>query len=271
MKKIDEKKQEKNKKIIDRIIEIILIIIIILLLLHNCEMIRKNKNMKTPSGNVNIIEIKCDDNKCDTNDGSGGISVDTNTNRYNRNSGNQNAMNDNNSDDTIVPSDNSNNNNPNKGANTNPDEEEPSEDIPIVDDNEFSVLDRNIKWSDSSELKIFSNSFYNFEDKIAPESSNTYQFVVKNSTEYNLKYNMTFTEENTHNINLKYKLKKNNNYIVSEYVSFDQLNLTDQLINSKKNDTFYLEWKWISSSNDTEIGKIQANYKLYIHVEAESV
>ena len=72
-------------------------------------------------------------------------------------------------------------------------------------------------------------------------------------------------------MNLKYKLKKNNSYVISDYVYYDQLNLNDQLLNSKKSDTFYLEWKWVSSDNDTEAGKAQANYKLNINVEAESV
>ena len=70
---------------------------------------------------------------------------------------------------------------------------------------------------------------------------------------------------------MKYKLKKNNTYIVDHYVSFNELNITNQLLNSKDNDTFYLDWKWISSDNDTEAGKNQAKYSLKIDVGAESV
>ena len=74
-------------------------------------------------------------------------------------------------------------------------------------------------------------------------------------------------------MNLKYKLKKNDTYVVSEYSYYNQLNLNEQLLNSKKNDTFYLEWKWVSENDnvDTAAGKAVANYKLHINVEAESV
>ena len=54
---------------------------------------------------------------------------------------------------------------------------------------------------------------YELTDVIAPESSNTYQFVVKNGTEYNLKYKIDFIENNPYQINMKYKLKKNDTSI----------------------------------------------------------
>ena len=41
-------------------------VIIILLLIHNCVLLGRNQNNvpRTPNGNIDIIEIKCDDNKC---------------------------------------------------------------------------------------------------------------------------------------------------------------------------------------------------------------
>ena len=51
----------------DMIIKIVLVIIIILLLIHNCSLLKKNngnQNNVVPNGNIDIIEIKCDDNKC---------------------------------------------------------------------------------------------------------------------------------------------------------------------------------------------------------------
>ena len=121
-------------------------------------------------------------------------------------------------------------------------------------------------------MKIFSKTAYTIDGKIAPESSNTYQFVVKNSTIYNIKYSIQFVESNDYHINMKYKLKKNDTYIVSEYVSYDQLNINDYILNANEVDTYYLEWKWISSENDTAIGKeSDAKYGLKIKVEAESV
>ena len=153
------------------------------------------------------------------------------------------------------------------GSGDNGDDEQDAE------DGDFIISDNDVTWSESTEIKIFEDSMYGFDGKIAPESSNTYQFVLKNSTKYNLKYKISFSEINPYNMNLKYKLKKNNTYIVSEYSYYDQLNLSEQLLNSKSNDTFYLEWKWVSEDDnaDTEAGKAVANYNLTINVEAESI
>ena len=82
----------------------------------------------------------------------------------------------------------------------------------------------------SVEVKIFTNSMYKLEDRIAPESSNTYQFVVKNSTNYNIKYQIRFIENNPYSINMKYKLKKNDTYLIEEYVSASELNIADIII-----------------------------------------
>ena len=71
---------------------------------------------------------------------------------------------------------------------------------------------------------------------------------------------------------MKYKLKKNDTYIISEYVYPNQLDINNYLLDSSDSDIYYLEWKWISSDNDTEIGKDpDSNYGLKIKIEAESV
>ena len=125
-------------------------------------------------------------------------------------------------------------------------------------------------WNGASDLQIFYKSLNTINDKIAPESSNTYQFVIKNSTIYNLKYKINFIETNEYNINMKYKLKKNDTYIVDHYVSASELDISNMILNRNENDTYYLEWKWISSSNDTSIGENpEAKYDLKIEVKAE--
>ena len=86
------------------------------------------------------------------------------------------------------------------------------------------------------------------DGKIAPESSNTYQFVVKNSTKNKLKYEINFIETNDYNINMQYKLKKNDTYIIDHYVKPSELSVNDMILNPGENDTYYLDWKWISSS-----------------------
>ena len=172
-----------------------------------------------------------------------------------------------------------------KGTNTNPKSDtpveptpEPSEepdvpeepDIPEEDQGKVVVKDSALTWETNSEINIFNTSLVN--NKIAPESGSTYQFTINNNTEYDVKYKIIFIEANNYNINMKYKLRKNNSYVVSEYSSLSALNLTDQLLDANKNDAFYLEWKWVSSDNDTEIGaNLDSNYSLKIVVEAEAI
>lgn len=140
-----------------------------------------------------------------------------------------------------------------------------------VNDDKFEVYDNIIKWDGVKKAEIFKKTMYAKNDTIAPESNNTYQFVVKNGTEYKLRYSIEFTEDNSHHINIKYKLKKNDDYIIDHYVSYNELNITNILVNSNESDTYYLEWKWISSSNDTSVGKADnATYNLNISIKAES-
>ena len=135
---------------------------------------------------------------------------------------------------------------------------------------EVFVNDSDLVWETDTVVDIFSNSIGK-NNTIAPESSNTYMFTVNNNTNSDVRYKITFTETNNYNINMKYKLRKNNSYVVSDYSSISALNLSDQLLNAGKNDAFYLEWKWISADNDTEIGvNTSANYNLKIEVEAEA-
>ncbi len=256
----------KNKK--DKIIKITLIIIIILLLIHNCTLIKKKGKEKTPSGNVNIIEIICENSdKCDIKDKDSKKTSDDTNDDNSDTSNNKNSVGSNNS--TTGTNKKSTDTNKKNADNTSPtsDTEETSDDQP----EELTVLDSDITWKDTTELKIFENSMYNLDNVVAPESSNTYEFVVKNSTKYNVKYNINFIETNPYHINMKYKLKKNDTYLVDHYVSYNELNINEQVLNAKKNDTFYLEWKWVSSDNDNAAGENKANYNLKIEVKAESI
>ncbi len=237
---MSNKEDNKKKNKTDLIVKIILIIIIIILLIHNCSLIGREKrnNGKIPTGNVDVIEIICDkENVCRTDS-------DKNNSDTRDDKGNK-------SENTIPAS---------------AEKPTPEEEI-----NELIVYDKEITWHDETPAKIFTNSMYELTDVISPESSNTYQFVVKNGTEYNLKYKIDFIENNPYHINMKYKIKKNDTYIIDHYVTANELNVEDVFLNSKTNDTYYLEWKWFSSSNDTEIGlDPNSKYGLKIDIEAES-
>ena len=239
-------KQKISKK--DLIIKIILIIIIIILLLHNCVILKNKHKKQEPTGNVNIIEIICD--KDDTCDVDKEDDKKDNSTTYKNAEKNANDYNNKKSDNNKSNSE---------------DAKDEQEDAGLL------VLDKTISWEKTTQAKIFTNSMYELNDKIAPESYNTYQFVVKNGTNYNINYTINFIENNPYNINMKYKLKKNDTYLVDHYVDASELNQVNLALNSKKNDTYYLEWKWVSSSNDTQIGEsINAKYELKIEVKAES-
>lgn len=222
-------KRDEKKSFIDIIVKIILIVIIILLLVHNCALINEKNKIRIPGGNIQIIEIKCDENNnCNVDPNNGKTDDD------NKKSGN---------------------------------EEKPGNTAISVYDNEHSK----VTWNGASDLKIFTNPVYEFDGIIAPESENTYQFVVKNDTKYNFKYSISFEETNPYNMNLKYKLKKNNKYVIDHYVSYNELKLLNQTLNVNKNDTFYLEWKWISTDHDNYAGENGAKYNLKINIKAESI
>ena len=145
---------------------------------------------------------------------------------------------------------------------------EPDELLIYDDDHDY------LSWNGAVDLKIFTKSKYNIDGVIAPESENTYEFVIKNSMSFDIKYKISFDESNDYGVNMKYKLKKNGVYVVDHYVSCNELNLSEQLLNAGTNDTFELEWKWVSSTYeaDTLIGQnLEANYGLKILIEADGV
>lgn len=248
--------KNKKRKTIDLIIEIVLVIIIVLLLIHNCGM-KNQGDIKRSNGNVDIIEIMCNDKKCDIKPDDGKNSNDNNSDS-NKPDNNANGKKHNNSNNN-----NGNNNNNNNNDSSSQDDDD-SHDFEVFDDDNTPTT-----WDGSTDLKIFEKSIYNYDGNIAPESENTYEFIVRNKSAYRIKYSIEFVETNDHNINMKYKLRKGDTYIIDHYVSASELNTSNVYINAGDEDDYYLDWKWISSSNDTEIGKIGAEYKLQINVEAE--
>ena len=145
----------------------------------------------------------------------------------------------------------------------------------IIIDDKLEVYDKTkspLVWNGSHDLDIFNKSIYNIDGFIAPESENTYQFIVRNNASYKIKYSIEFIETNDYHINMKYKLKKNDSYLISSYSNASNLTVSDFVLNPGENDTYYLDWKWVSSDNDTSIGKTpDVKYGLKIKVEAESI
>jgi len=247
-----------KKKKLDIVIEVILAIAVVVLLLHNCALVNKKGNSKEENGNVDIIEIKCDDKKCEikcVGDDCDKKEDDNNTNNQSKPNG------------TGTANRQGNSGNSSSGNNDETEDEDEYEDMVVYDKDNTPTT-----WNGATDLKIFSKSIYNYDGKIAPESENTYKFIVKNSSVYKLKYNIDFVETNDYNINMKYKLRKGDEYIIDHYVSASELNQSNITIEVSGEDVYYLEWKWISSSNDTSIGtNPEASYGLQIEVNAESI
>ena len=132
----------------------------------------------------------------------------------------------------------------------------------------LTVFDDDIIWGISSEINIFEDSLYDNRHLIAPHSTNTYEFIIRNSTGFNVDYDLYFDECNPQNINMKYRLIHDGRYLAgseTEWVSFDELNQYANRINHKSEKAYYLEWRWFDSENDTEIGEMDyADYKLTI-------
>ena len=143
-----------------------------------------------------------------------------------------------------------------------------------VDDEESLIVD----WLNEKKADIFSNSYFE-NSKIAPGVSSDYYFIVKNDRKENIIYDINFTEKNDSNIPIKYRLKKNDSYVVGSDISWvnaSDLNINDILINAKENNSYILEWKWdyytdnLNDATDTTIGKNIPDYKLTINVKARS-
>lgn len=217
------------------ILIIILLIIIIILLLLNYKNIGKQKKL---TGNTDIFEINCD---CNNNNP------------------------DNNTTSTPNPSSSST-------PNTNNTVKNPSQSTETKTPNEgITIEDNDIIWESSNTLRIFKNPVYEMEEVIAPGSSNSYNFVVKNNSGCKMTYRLEFQEKNDYNINMKYKLKKNGKYISKEWTAYDNIKESKAKLNYQEQDNYVLEWKWIESDNDTEVGaNINSSYKLIVQIIGES-
>ncbi len=131
----------------------------------------------------------------------------------------------------------------------------------------LQVSDELLTWRAINKLNVFKNPVYKMEEVIAPGSSNSYSFVIKNNSDCDLTYSLTFLEKNEFDINMKYRLKKNDEYIIEDWVSGDELVSDEEVLNSGKEDKYLLEWKWFDNYNDTSVGAVEeANYSLSIEI-----
>lgn len=138
-------------------------------------------------------------------------------------------------------------------------------------DNNFIVKDNYTIWS-NKRLRIFSNQAYEYFSKIAPGVSNSYDFVIKNNNDFPVLVDISMKEVNPYSINMEYKLRSENSFLAGssfKYVSVKKLSQKNIYLKAHSSKLYSLDWKWIDSDNDTEIGEaFDANYKLLVYVGA---
>ena len=148
--------------------------------------------------------------------------------------------------------------------------------------NIYSGTNKNIYDSDAykevelvKETNIFSNKYFNKKNLVAPGVSGIYKFKIINNRDSDIVYNINTIEDNEYNINLEYRLKCDNKYVISNWVSAEKLVSNDILLQSNKSHLYILEWRWPYESNrddiDTKIGEKGALYKLKITLVARDL
>lgn len=126
-------------------------------------------------------------------------------------------------------------------------------------------------WYTHNNLNIFSNPAYKGEAIIAPGSENSYEFIIRNKVNKKVKYKLEFDETSEQKINMKYRLKRNGEYLIGNentWVSYSELNTRELEVNYNKADDYILDWKWFDGENDNLIGKLQNDYTLSITLSA---
>lgn len=137
------------------------------------------------------------------------------------------------------------------------------------DENKIIVYDENNKEINSAPLKIFEHKSYHIKnDVIAPGSENSYQFLIRNNNEFAIIYDLEINETNKYNINMKFRLKQNEKYILGnsdKWVTAEELRQSEVILANDSYNVYTLDWKWFESENDTDIGEnIESEYKLDI-------
>ena len=225
---------------------VVLLIILILLLIFPIRFGKTNNDSLIPTGNVDVFEIGigcC--NKCNNTEPKATIPVIDEGKNPEFNGGNNST-------------------------------------IPVFNEEEdYNVLgkvfvdDKNGNYIYQKNLDIFNNAAFQYTNKIAPGVSNTYQFVVHNSSTSAVMYNIKMYEDISYTINMRYRLKRNNQYVIGSdntWVKADELSTSLKVLKGLSADNYTLEWKWFDDDvNDTIAGKNMTDtYKLNIRFYFES-
>lgn len=256
--------EDKKKKIIC-LIALVWMLVLSYLLVRSFGNI-ENTEVLTPTGNVDIFEINCicccsseerEDQSEDTN------VPNTNCNTISRNdrvSGkNEEGRKDDTHEESQSPEDDK----------SSDDDQEPEKDPDLGD---VVVYDDYKIW-DNKDLRIFSNPAYEYQNIIAPGSSNSYAFIIRNNNDFDISANIIFNETNDKKINMQYKLRNEGDYIMGSIKNYEPIGgkrIEGVELPAHGYKSYILDWKWIDSSNDAAIGfDVSSFYKLSITVAAK--
>ena len=131
------------------------------------------------------------------------------------------------------------------------------------------------EWHQNDNINLFKTRNRKGEKVVWPGHSGSYDFVVQNNNNDPITYELSLDEANRDNINMKYRLKLNNVYVVGDektYESIDKVKLDNITILGKGKSLFTLEWTWEKADNDAKIVREGlATYRIYIDVYSKVI
>lgn len=137
----------------------------------------------------------------------------------------------------------------------------------------IDVTEKDISWDLLEHLNIFNNVKFNNQKIIAPGNSSPYNFLVRNTTDENIVYDLQLREINQYGVNMKYKLKLANVYVCDSdkgWQNLENINLENVVLPPNSANYYTIEWCWVDNPNDTKIGALDyADYTLRVKIGAE--
>ena len=177
-------------------------------------------------------------------------------NNFTNDIGNTTENVENNVNNSNIVKNNINGSNVNNNRNNNNDSKDNSSNDDIIDTGiNFEVTENSKSWSQIENLGIFKNEFLK-SNKIYPGISGKYEFKVENKSDFYINYKINMEVLSNYNVNLKYKIIKNGEYLNTEYKYINEINIPNYDLANGSKDTYIIEWKWIDNdSADTLAGQ----------------
>ena len=147
-----------------------------------------------------------------------------------------------------------------------------------IDSNQFvgmiNVYQKDINVTKDTPIDIFNNEKYEGKKIIAPRSKGSAKFGVKNVSNRDVIYDIKFSDLSAYLVNMKYKLKIDNIYIVGDenhYATIDQMQVKDITVIDGSNNIFTIEWYWEDDdARDVIVGMAEGTqyYTLNLAIDA---